>query len=194
MTPTRAQSRQAWFIVALGAPLAAVAFAAFVSGKGPRSATATPVASDGSAAQAIGEGMPILAPVSSVPTPPTKQQIAAFDWLRAHSPEPGLELRSPLISPSDAPANEPAVETIEPSIPGQAPRLDVPKLRITGIMTGNGVNYVSLNHRLSRVGDEVAPGWTVKTIDAARQAVEIKHTGGTVLELFVDRPKLGGDQ
>lgn len=171
-----------WLTAAALAPALTVALTQLSGHSGPRAASAS-----------TAEQTPAMqTPPFHLPKPVlplTERQREALAWFRSFSIEPTLA--SPLLAPERAAAS-PAQAAAAPD--DDEPTLEPPNLRITGMMSGGGVHYASLNHRLSRVGDEVAPGWIVTAIDPGRQAVEIRHATGAVLELFVERPALGGER
>ncbi len=176
-----------WAAASLLAPLLGVVVAGFLSDAGPRSASAADGTEDVPGTHAAGLLVAVDRKLS-------EHELAAVRWFESRPQGTSMQISSPFLRRVESSIGEP--ETIVQTIEGgdSEIRLDVPKLRITGIMVGGGVNYVSLNHRLSRVGDEVSAGWSVRSINALRQTVEIQHVGGTVMELFVDRPRLNGGE
>lgn len=176
-----------WLLAALLAPMVATFLVRFGGSAGPRPASADLVMIDASSNPTA---TPFIDTPSITPTL-TPRQAAARDWFARARTQ--VTDRSPLIRPQppakvQQPVTEPTPE------PDQQPRIERPDLRVTGMITGGGVEYVSVNHKLARVGDEVAPGWRVETIDIVRGIAVIAHATGQTLELAVERPRLtGGD-
>ena len=58
--------------------------------------------------------------------------------------------------------------------------------RLTGVMTSANRRYASINHNLYKEGDEVQPGWSVRSIDGTTRRVVVEHTSGATIELFAE--------
>lgn len=84
----------------------------------------------------------------------------------------GNEIR---IQPMAEVLPEPPVEVREP----------IPSMELTGVMDGRRGPLASINRKIWRLGDEVAPGWTLESVDARRKVVTVRSTLGNALELTV---------
>lgn len=62
--------------------------------------------------------------------------------------------------------------------PAAAPADPTPTLTVNSIMAGRGGAMATVNGKLRRVGDEVAPGWKVSAIDPVEGTVTVAHADG----------------
>lgn len=67
---------------------------------------------------------------------------------------------------------------------------DAPALSVTSIMTAQHQTLAVIAGKLCKVGDEVAPDWTISAIDREESVVTITHTRGHVHRLLL-RPRGG---
>lgn len=159
---------------ALLAPVAAVMFVGFSDGAGPRSSQAS-VANPPAAVSVP------LPPATIVAINEPSPSLTAFV---EHQHAAIVGLASPMVQ---RPA--PVATPMSPAIvvqPEAAPALDVPSLRLTGVMTSANRRYASINHNLYKEGDEVQPGWSVRSIDGTTRRVVVEHTSGATIELFAE--------
>lgn len=151
------------------APVLALGLLRLLTGAGPQEAPAAP--GDGAAAGPA--PAVVAAPVSAA-------QRRAMDWLRSR---PAGVAASPMDHPPAAPA-----EVREPA-PAAARAAAVEEVRpaVTAIV-GRGAGARALvNGKVLGVGDLVAPGWTVESIDAREQVVGITGPDGVVRKVGVRR-------
>lgn len=124
---------------------------------------------------------PDTAPVIAPAKPMTPAQREAVLWVRENGFKPIS--RSPMdrVLPPSAPAiaqAEPEVAP-EPAVPDDTPR----DLRVTGMIGDDSGALVAINHKLRRIGDEVAPGWTISAINSRNRLVTLAHADGRTLGL-----------
>lgn len=143
---------------AFAAPLAlALALRALGSGPGPATAFADEDLFD----------MPEPAPLATVRTF-TPEERAAAAFAASKRAEPVGE--APLVYPKAAPveATSAAAAAVDPA----------PAISVNSIMAGRGGAMATVNGKLRRVGDEVAPGWKIAAIDAGAGTVTVRHADG----------------
>lgn len=154
----RAARERLLLVGAFAAPLAlALALRALGSGPGPAAAFADEELFD----------MPDPAPAATVRTF-TPEELAAAAFAESKRAEPVGE--APLVYPKAAPV-EAASASAAPVDPG-------PAISVNSIMAGRGGAMATVNGKLRRVGDEVAPGWKITAIDAGAGTVTVRHADG----------------
>lgn len=141
---------------------------------------------DASAGPAPAGAAPVVATADSV-APATPAQTAALKHASAlQIPD---RLRSPLDHPLLAPVQEPpattATEPAEPqAAPAPAPAAPPPTTWTLGsVLSGSSGALASINGRVQRTGDELAPGWSITGIDPQNFVVTITGPQGQVLTL-----------
>jgi hypothetical protein len=164
-------------IAALAAPLVLVVFVRVVM---------TPASA--SAANAKAAAAP-AAPVSAPVKPLTPEQTRAAEFVRSlEGPAALASLNSPLDHPKPPPphtAPEAPKVAAEAPLPPQTPDpkpLEGLKLTAT-LRAGQGGGMAAINNKIYKVGDEIRPGFTLVSVDAAANTVEIKVPGGETLPL-----------
>lgn len=76
-------------------------------------------------------------------------------------------LREPFAASPMHRVQEPAQEIAAPTPSVAEPRPEpTPVFHVTAVLVGKRATLVTINGRLRRVGDEVAPGWRLVSIDA----------------------------
>lgn len=152
-------------------PLAATLVVQVADGVGPSISVAAPAAAP----------LPIAVP--SVVASRTNPQVIA--WIQ-NQREQIAGLASPMVS-------APAPVVIEPDAPApvvvqpeNSPQLDIPHLRLTGLLTSERTRWAAINHNLYREGDTIEGGWRLRTIDGTARRVLVEHTSGATIELFAD--------
>ena len=115
--------------------------------------------------------------------PLTQQQVAAADWLLTHF---GKELmQTPMERPEPNLHPTTAVNTQTTLTPPSPENIDLePKhLKLTA-MVGEGSSALAvLNHRLRRIGDDVAPGWKLTKVNSRLRSITITAEDGRTIEL-----------
>lgn len=123
----------------------------------------------------------VTPPPAPMPTAaPTEAQMNASAFLDTWSaPE---SVRNPMHVP---PAPEPTPAPEQPAQPAAAtPTAEPqPKFAVGAIAGTPGRAIASINGRVQRVGDVIAPGWTIREIDVAKRRVRVEGPGGGVVEL-----------
>jgi hypothetical protein len=133
---------------------------------------------------------------------PTPSQQKALDWLNAQRLSPPLEVArefdlSPMdraAAPAKPPAPLPPVEPpkIEPVIPAIPAAEALKDLKITAVMGTDaqaGGAIAVIGGKLRRAGDEVAPGWTISSINARDWVVLLTYKTGESATLSGMRPQ-----
>lgn len=161
------RARGIWAMAAM-APVAVVQLARLAEHAGP----ATASASIGSATSP-----PTWTPPTAEP-PPTPEQAKAAEWIRAHREA------AVAVDPFSVGVAPIVVQTgREPEAAPMKAGREAPELKISGFMGKGDSAMVTINRRVRRVGDEVAPGWRVVLIDAAGKTVRVRHADGTSMEI-----------
>lgn len=131
--------------------------------------------------------------------PLSEKQKEAMRWLRAEAPK--APTRSPLqpaarVQPSPPPPapmpeqpRPPGDTRLPESSPPPTNESDWPSLTLTGMVGTAHTGLVVINHKLRRVGDVVAPGWTLRHIDSRRRTAYIVHPDGRILKLSPPSPE-----
>lgn len=91
----------------------------------------------------------------------------------------------PLVLDEPAPSNSNNFE------PAAAAAPEPPKCRLTSIMAGR-TPVATINGRARRVGELIAPEWSVGAIDALQGTVTILHSGGHTVTLHLRPQREGG--
>lgn len=156
----RAARERLLLVAAFAAPLA-LALALRALGSGVRPGPAMAFADEDM------YDMPEPAPVATVRTF-TPEELAAAAFAASKRTEPVGE--APLVYPKAAPV-EAASAAAAPVDPG-------PAISVNSIMAGRGGAMATVNGKLRRVGDEVAPGWKITAIDAGAGTVTVLHADG----------------
>lgn len=130
---------------------------------------------------------PALAPPAFPQAPPTEltpPQRRALEWLQGREhvsvlsdPFASAESTRP-IKPTPA---APEAATPPPTIPAPAPT--PPELKISGFMGKGDAAMVTVNKRVHRLGDEVAPGWTLVAVQPIERSIRVQHTDGTTVQV-----------
>ena len=105
---------------------------------------------------------------------PREPQAAAAAWYDQQDPT------GPLTSPMKV---EPVAQApvVEAGDPRAVPASDgLPALRLTGVMATRAGGIATINGTVLRLGDRVAPGWTLTAVDVQNAAVELTRFDGTV--------------
>ena len=134
-----------------------VPFTSDAAGPGPASALA----------EEDGYDVPDVAPAAAVRTF-TPEEIAARTFAESKRGQPVGE--APLVYPKPAPTEAPSVAA--------AAADPAPAISVNSIMAGRGGAIATVNGKLRRVGDEVAPGWKITAIDAGAGTVTVRHADG----------------
>lgn len=117
------------------------------------------------------------------PTPttaPSEAQLKASAFLESWSAPKSV--RNPMHLPP-APIAQIAPEaTPVPTAPDAAPEPQ-PKFAVGAIAGTPGNAIASINGRVHRVGDIIAPGWTIRDIDVAKRLVRVDGPGGQTIDL-----------
>jgi hypothetical protein len=150
----------------VAAPVAAFLFLKAVIGLEP---SASP-------AQTVEPGRGIPGPAAGA-TAPGAAPLPAHEWVRALRPH--ADLPSPLEQGEPAPDAAPA--------PIPAPVDPLAGLRLSALLTGVDGASATINGRVYRAGETVVSGYTLKSIDARGQRVELAGPGGEVR--WIDRSR-----
>ena len=70
------------------------------------------------------------------------------------------------------------VTAVPQQTPQPVPRVPVPEIRLTSIVSGQGVTACVINEKVRRAGDAVGAGWTIESISPAGRSIVIVHTSG----------------
>ena len=170
----RERQRKLLWVGAVLSPLIAVQVARLLgpSGAGPAAATAAhPAAADVAGEQAL----------ASAPAPLTPAQQRALAFIQSLDEQPLG--RSPMDGPEPEPVSEPSAPIDAPKPPSFPS-----ELRVTAIIGDGGTAAAVIAGRLRRIGDEVAPGWRVETIDARGRRVVFTDSDGRVVTLEPPTP------
>lgn len=173
----RTKTKAAWVATLLSPLIAVQGVRYLVIGE------ASPV----SAGAAVSGGQMMPATAAEAAKPLTAAQTKAAQWLASRTV--ALNLRSPMDMPdpvAPTPMPEPVVKV--PEAPTPAPKDDdTPHhLVLTSILGGAGESsrsLASINHRIYRVGDEVAPGWRLSAIDSKKREIVLSNSDGRSLTL-----------
>lgn len=168
--PSPTQRSRCTGLMAIAAPLVLLQIARVVTNAVPEHARGSVVA-----------GAPALLPAVETPAPMTMAQTRAVEWIR--------QTREDAIgaNPFASPKIEPVVEAPrEPAViqaPAQEAETPPPNLKITSFFGKGDGAMVTINRRVHKPGDEVAAGWTLKSLDPAARTVRIRHEDGREIEV-----------
>lgn len=160
-------------LLAAALPIAISQLARVVDQLGPSTAAAT---TSNSTSQ------PVATQVEQATTC-TPAQARAMDWIAAHRAD---EIRANPFAKTRvevAPVVEPATPEPAPPVATRDPEPTAPDLKISGFFGKGDSAMVSINRRVRRVGEEVAPGWVLKAIDADIRVVRLQHSSGSTIEV-----------
>jgi hypothetical protein len=125
----------------------------------------------------------VTVPVAAPAPKATPHQVRAREW--ADAQPVGPRLTSPLDHPVAA-APAPVATHVEPE---PAPVVPDPEpvnvadplsgLRLTALLGGRTGSLAMIDGKIFRVGDEVRPGCTLKSIDAKADRIEVSRPDGT---------------
>ncbi|MDZ4685934.1 MAG: hypothetical protein SH850_12775 [Planctomycetaceae bacterium] len=164
------------WVCAVLAPLAAVQAARFLGGSGLAAAPA--------ATSSIAPTEDPATPAPAAARPLTHDQKRAIEFLRTFRVSD--DFTSPMDSPEPVPTVEPEQTAVydAPVKPTALSHSDaLANVRVSAIVGRDAAAVAMIDHRLCRVGDEVAPGWRVQAIDARRRSVTLVHADGKVAAL-----------
>lgn len=150
-------------IVAVAAPVVVQLLSGVRFSLGPSRASAHPIT------QPAG-----LAPIVPTVEHATETQTSALEWIREHADVPAEANPFAVIQPEQhVVTNE---EPPQVALPNQAD--SVPTLKITGFIGKGPSSMVTINRRVRRLGDVVAPGWKLKGIDSTTKSIQIENESG----------------
>lgn len=177
---TPAARRRLLWTLTLVAPLAAVQAVRLLEGGGPAAAPAATVESTGVGSDpAANPALAALPPAA----PLTPAQRQALEFLQVYKlPE---RLRSPMDSPKPAP---PATVAPEVHVPLPSTGPDPSRLVVTAIVGIDGGAVAVIGNKPVRVGDEVLPGWRLRSIDARGRTVLLGNDEGETVMLAPPGP------
>lgn len=136
---------------------------------GPSDAGAAPVSSG---ALAIQRAIPL-----------TQRQHEARLWM---AQQQGKKVMSSPMEPLTASSTPAPAATLDDSLPREAIAAE---LRVTSIMGDQHQGVATINHKLVRVGDMVAPGWSVRAIYPLGPIVILQNAEGRQIELTTQAPR-----
>lgn len=171
----RAKSKLGWVAAAAG-PIVAVQAARFMFGGGPVGASAAPPAA---------ASQPTAIPAAAVPQPGplSEEQLRAIEWLSSRACSEAVS-RSPMHRP-DAPRPVARIDS-----PSAEKEVELPPLRLGGIIRRSTGAVASINNRLFSVGDQPVRGWTVERIDHEERRVIFRCDDGRAAELTSAGPRI----
>jgi hypothetical protein len=161
-------------LVALGAllgPVAALWGMKLVVGGGPAEAPAA-IASVSAEPQA-----------SALPPARGESQLRAEEYLAGWVMPPGV--RSPMNHPP-APV-EPVPEAVMPPPALVASKEPAPAFAVNTIFATPAGGMATINGKVRRVGDALANGWKVESVDVKGRVVHLSGPGGATMELSAKR-------
>ncbi len=163
-------------IGALVTPVVVVQVARVMLGAGPAVA---PAATD---AGAQGMNSPeMIAALDDPSIQTTDAQQAARQWCAS------LDFDAMILSPLDHPDPVGDEGPVEPGVdPIDLGPESAPRLVLTAVVAGSNGAVAFIEGRVFRVGDEVAPGWSVESIDARSRRVVIVGEGDAEIVLTPD--------
>jgi hypothetical protein len=127
---------------------------------------------------------PELHPAPASPRALTASEYAALAWLET------VDMNAPIACPiqtGQTIVEAPLVEAAAPSVLGSPPEPGLPALRLTSVLATRDGEFASINGRVLRIGDTVAPGWTLTAIDAPAGLVIITRYDGAIRRLSQPR-------
>lgn len=103
----------------------------------------------------------------------------------------GPAFKSPMVeaAPESQPTELPKITSATTQAPGtQQPGTQNPGLVLSGVSAGKGSPSAAIvNGRLRRVGEAVAPGYRLVSVDAPGRSARVSGPDGTVLVLVIHR-------
>lgn len=118
-----------------------------------------------------------MAMVTPAKPPLLPAQAKALQWITTRDLASTKERRSPMESPPPAPKVVPTTTTDEPVKP--VSRTDehdpLDAVKISAIMGAGDTGLVSVAGTFLRMGDEIAPGWRISTIDGKNRLIVVSH-------------------
>ena len=110
-------------------------------------------------------------------------------WLMDQGAKPPK--RSPMDYPDAAQAVA-AQPDANPDQPAATPTPEVPDdrpkdLHVTAIIGDGSRSLASINHKVRRIGEQIAPGWKIFSIDSKHRTVVLRHTDGRKLTISPDK-------
>lgn len=162
-----------WIGLAVLPVLAMQLSRAFVA-VGPSDAGAAPVSSG---ALAIQRAIPL-----------TQRQHEARLWM---AQQQGKKVMSSPMAPLPASSTPAPAATLDDSLPDDCLPSEAiaAELRVTSIMGDQHQGVATINHKLVRVGDKVAPGWSVRAIYPLGPIVILQNAEGRQIELTTQVPR-----
>ena len=123
----------------------------------------------------------VAMPVQGSLSAPTEAQRAALEHARKEA-----TLRfgtSPFFVP-DSPTRP--VNESSPAAPPEEEQVEIPQMRVTSIISGGRQEIAVMNGTPRRIGEEVAPGWILVSIDNTRRSVIIGAADGRRVEVGIE--------
>lgn len=128
------------------------------------------------------------APVAAAPQAPlgtpTPAQAKAAEWIATQD---ARSLRDPFVPPAlpELDAAPSATQVVTAPEHATATPGRVPQFRLTGVIERGQKPLAAINGKVFRVGEEVAPGWTLISVHGGDRSVEIRHEDGRVVSVRV---------
>lgn len=98
----------------------------------------------------------------------------------------GPTFRSPMVEPTPEP--EPAEQPASVPVATQVPGVQNPGLVLSGVSGGRGsASAAIVNGRLRRVGEAIAPGYRLVSVDPPGRSARVSGPDGTVFVLVIHR-------
>ncbi len=115
---------------------------------------------------------PLDEPAIAAPAAPVRTDrervAAAYAAAQRDKPVGAAPFLYPQMSRSEPIAAAPPSQPVDPP----------PAVSVNTIMSGRGGAMATVNGKLRRLNDEVAPGWIIVAIDAAAGTVTVRHADG----------------
>jgi hypothetical protein len=123
---------------------------------------------------------------------PSPKQKLAMEWIEKSSPK--VPKRSPFevmgnahLGANTGPASGNNAQlqgaAVEPAEPPPPPDDRPHHLRVSGIIGDASGTLAAIDGKLRRMGDVVAPSWTVSVIDARHRLIVLKHDDGRLFDV-----------
>lgn len=125
----------------------------------------------------------VVAPMARPVLKPTAAQEKALAWI---AKQDRTRVRDP-FAPAPVAAADPVLHVQPLHVPEPEPEVReiAPAMELTGVMDGQRGPLASINRKIFRLGDEVAPGWTLESVDAREKSVIVRSALGNTLELRI---------
>jgi hypothetical protein len=128
---------------------------------------------------------PVVAAADSPVGAPSAAQKQAALWIASMDDKP---LRDPFIAPATPEPSDDSNTTQVVTAPDQTGPIAtsrVPQFRLTGVIERGQKPLAAINGKVYRVGEEVAPGWTLTSVHGGERSVEIRHADGRLVTVRV---------